>query len=79
MENFGGNYCYKITMENFWRKYATLEEIWATLEEILGYFGEDALWSKSITLGYFGEDALWRKYGLLWSKSITLGYFGGNF
>ena len=28
----------------------------------MGYFGEDALWSKSITLGYFGEDALWRKY-----------------
>ena len=28
----------------------------------MGYFGEDALWSKSITLGYFGEDALWSKY-----------------
>ena len=52
----------------------------------MGYFGEDALWSKygllwrkSIRLGYFGEDALWRKYGLLWRKSIRLGYFGGTF
>ena len=72
MENFGGNYCYKITMENFWRKYVHFGGN-------MGYFGEDALWSKSIRLGYFGEDALWRKYGLLWSKSIRLGYFGGNF
>ena len=27
-------------------------------------------------MGYFGEDALWSKYGLLWRKSIRLGYFG---
>ena len=32
MENFGGNYCYKITME-----ICTLEEIWVTLEKM--HFG----------------------------------------
>ena len=59
MENFGGNYCYKITMENFWRKYALWRKyglLWrrCTLEEINNI---GLLWRRCTLeeiFGYFG-------------------------
>ena len=72
MENFGGNYCYKITMENFWRKYGllwrrcTLEEIWATLEEInkIGLLWRrctlEEIWATLEEINYIG--LLWRNF-----------------